>query len=238
MAELGEAAQGLLCLFQGTPSLRTVREAILKQQTDVAVGDADRRSKLMRKHMEDVVYLNRHRDFGAYHNGLVAVARPLKSDRRRVFTRWQSMRILLVDDYPDALEMWGLYLRSMGYDVSTAEDGLQAVEEAHRTLPDIVILDLDLPGITGFEAAIRLRSAPDTEHIPLIAATCFSQATQLDRARQSGFDSILIKPCEPMALVAEVRRLLGDRRPGSEGVPIGTGGSASRSFGHSLGQNL
>jgi CheY-like chemotaxis protein len=129
-------------------------------------------------------------------------------------------RILLVDDYPDALEMWGLYLRSMGYAVSTAEDGLQAVEEAHRTLPDIVILDLDLPGITGFEAAIRLRSAPDTEQIPLIAATCYSHATQLDRARQCGFDSILVKPCEPMALVAEVRRLLVEgRRRGSDGAP-------------------
>ncbi len=105
---------------------------------------------------------------------------------------------------------------------STAEDGLEAVEEAHRTLPDIVILDLDLPGITGFEAAIRLRSAPDTEQIPLIAATCYSHATQLDRARQCGFDSILVKPCEPMALVAEVRRLLVEsRRQGSEGGPVG-----------------
>jgi CheY-like chemotaxis protein len=163
------------------------------------------------------------------------VARALKFHS----SEWYTTRILLVDDYPDALEMWGLYLRSMGYEVVTAEDGLQAVAEAHRTLPNIVILDLDLPGITGFEAAIRLRSAPDTEQIPLIAATCYSHATQLDRARQCGFDSILVKPCEPMALVAEVRRLLVEgRHEGSEGVPIHTGRDSTRSFGHPLDQNL
>ena len=150
-----------------------------------------------------------------------------------------NTRILLVDDYPDALEMWGLYFRSLGYDVVTAEDGLKAVEEAHRTLPDIVILDLDLPGITGFEAARRLRSASDTEQIPLIAATCYSHPTQLDRARRCGFDSILVKPCEPIALVAEVQRLLVEgRRQDSDAVPVDTGRDSTRSFGNPHGQNL
>ena len=117
-------------------------------------------------------------------------------------------RILLVDDYPDALEIWGLYLRSLGYDVETAEDGLTAVEMAHNKLPDIIVLDLELPGITGFEAAVRLRQAPDTCSIPMIAATGYSHATQLDHARNSGFDSIVVKPCEPAMLVAEIERLL------------------------------
>ena len=167
------------------------------------------------------------------------MARALKLRRAGEFRSVAKTRILLVDDYPDALEMWGLYLRSLGYDVVTAEDGLKAVEEAHRTLPDIVILDLDLPGITGFEAALRLRSTPDTEQIPLIAATCYSHATQLDRARHCGFDSILVKPCEPMALVAEVRRLLVDgREKNPEAVPVDTGRGSTRSFGNPLGQNL
>ena len=116
--------------------------------------------------------------------------------------------ILLVDDYPDALEIWGLYLRSLGYAVVTAEDGLTAVELAHRLHPDIIVLDLELPGITGFEAAIRLRSALDTCHIPLIAATGYSHVKQLNQARDCGFDSIVVKPCEPAALVAEIERLL------------------------------
>lgn len=117
-------------------------------------------------------------------------------------------RILLVDDYPDALEIWGLYLRSLGYEVETADDGLKAVEQAHRSLPDIIVLDLELPGITGFEAAVRLRQSPATTTIPLIAATGYSHVKQLDQARECGFDSIVVKPCEPAALVAEIERLL------------------------------
>ena len=117
-------------------------------------------------------------------------------------------RVLLVDDYPDALEIWGLYLRSTGYEVITADDGLQAVDQAHRLLPDIIVLDLELPGITGYEAAIRLRNAADTADIPLIAATGYSHLNQLNQARDAGFDSIVVKPCEPLALVAEIERLL------------------------------
>lgn len=121
-------------------------------------------------------------------------------------------RILLVDDYPDALEIWGLYLRSHGYDVITADDGLDAVVRAHRHLPDVIVLDLELPGITGFEAAIRLRAAADTAHIPLIAATGYSHPRQLNQARTSGFDSVIVKPCEPAELVAEIERLLQSPR--------------------------
>lgn len=117
-------------------------------------------------------------------------------------------RILLVDDYPDALEIWGLYLRSFGYIVQTADDGLKAVEQAHQFKPDLIVLDLELPGITGFEAAMRLREASDTRHIPLIAATGYSHVKQLDQARESGFDTIVVKPCEPAALVGEIERLL------------------------------
>lgn len=117
-------------------------------------------------------------------------------------------RILLVDDYPDALEIWGLYLRTQGYDVDTAEDGLTAVDRAHQLLPDIIVLDLELPGITGYEAAKRLRASRETRRIPLIAATGYSHIKQLDLARQCGFDSIVVKPCEPGALVAEIERLL------------------------------
>lgn len=127
-----------------------------------------------------------------------------------------ATRILLVDDYPDALEIWGLYLRSMGYDVIEADDGLKAVAAAHEHRPDIIILDLELPGITGFEAAVRLRSSAETKDIPLIAATGYSHLKQLNQARAAGFDSILVKPCEPSALVAEVERLL---RRSTDGAP-------------------
>jgi len=119
-----------------------------------------------------------------------------------------AKRVLIVDDYPDALEIWSLYLRSLGYDVDTADDGLSAVAMAHSRHHDIIVLDLDLPGITGFEAARRLRLAPDTHDIPLVAATGFSHVKQLNYARECGFDAIVVKPCEPAALAAEIARLL------------------------------
>ena len=127
-------------------------------------------------------------------------------------------RILLVDDYPDALEIWGLYLRSLGYEVDTADDGLKAVEQAHRLVPDVIVLDLELPGITGFEAAVRLRQSPQTAAIPLIAATGYSHVKQLEQARDCGFDSIVVKPCEPAALVGEIERLL-ERARHAQGQP-------------------
>ena len=96
----------------------------------------------------------------------------------------------------------------MGYEVIEADDGLKAVDEAHLYKPDIIVLDLELPGITGFEAALRLRESAATREIPLIAATGYSHIKQLDQARASGFDAIIVKPCEPAALVAEIERLL------------------------------
>jgi len=96
----------------------------------------------------------------------------------------------------------------MGYRVSTAADGRTAVAKGEELLPDLIVLDLELPGLTGFEAAKRLRANPDTASIPLIAATGYSHARQLDLARQSGFDTVVVKPCDPDLLVLEIERLL------------------------------
>ena len=90
-------------------------------------------------------------------------------DGRAVMTA--GKHILIVDDYPDALEMWAIYLRAMGYEVSTAGDGLAALAQAERLHPDVIVLDLELPRMSGFDVARRLRANPETEHIPLIAAT-------------------------------------------------------------------
>lgn len=116
--------------------------------------------------------------------------------------------ILIVDDYPDALDIWELYLQSMGYRVSTARDGMQALAQAERLLPDLIVLDLELPRLSGFEVAARLKSNPETQGIPLIAATGYSHMRQLDRARDAGFDRIVVKPCDPDTLVDEIERLL------------------------------
>jgi CheY-like chemotaxis protein len=116
--------------------------------------------------------------------------------------------ILLVDDYPDALDVWGLYLRAVGFSVLTAADGPTALEVATQHHPDLIVLDLELPGKSGIEVATILRAQPSTRDIPLIAATGYSHVKQLNLARESGFDSVVIKPCDPDALLREIRRLL------------------------------
>ena len=116
--------------------------------------------------------------------------------------------ILIADDYPDALDIWVLYLGSLGYRVSTAGDGAEAIREAERLLPDLIVLDLELPTLSGFDVAKHLRANPDTQDIPLIAATGYSHVTQHDRAREAGFDRIVVKPCDPDKFVEEIERLL------------------------------
>ena len=119
-----------------------------------------------------------------------------------------SPSLLIVDDYPDALDVWGVYLRAEGFNVLTASDGQSAFAEAVREKPDVIIMDLELPGKSGFEVARDLKARPDTCTIPLIAATGYSHVKQLDLARSSGFDAVMVKPCDPQSLVAEIRRLL------------------------------
>jgi CheY-like chemotaxis protein len=121
-------------------------------------------------------------------------------------------RILLVDDYSDALEIWEWYLRSQGYDVLTASNGLDAVRLAKSAHPDVIVMDLQLPGLSGCDAAREIRTAQPTTNIPLIAATGFSHDRQLDEARAAGFDEIVIKPCDPSRLVNEIERVLSARR--------------------------
>lgn len=126
-------------------------------------------------------------------------------------------RILLVDDYPDALETWGLFLELHGYEVLTAADGQAAVDLALSSHPDVIVMDLDLPGLSGYEAARLIRQRVETSRIPLIAATGYSQGRQLDEARRAGFDSVLVKPCDPDRLLGEiVLRLVG---AGADGQP-------------------
>ncbi len=122
--------------------------------------------------------------------------------------------ILVVDDYPDTLDVWSVSLRAAGFEVVTAVDGLTALTMAETLVPDVVVLDLELPGRSGYDVATLLRRNPATRHIPLIAATGFSHEAQLARARRAGFDVIVIKPCDPDELIAHIRRLLGSADSG------------------------
>jgi two-component system CheB/CheR fusion protein len=129
----------------------------------------------------------------------------------------RDAHILIVDDYPDTLAIWTIYLRVHGYQVSTAADGVSALAQAEQSQPDLIVLDLELPRISGFEAARRLRRNPATHDIPLIAATGYSHHRQLSLAREAGFDDVMVKPIEPESLVKVIERLLD--RPAANSQP-------------------
>lgn len=119
-----------------------------------------------------------------------------------------DLTILVVDDYADALDVWALFLRTAGFKVLTAANGTDALACAGSTIPDLIVMDLELPGMSGLEVARRLKEETSTQHIPLIAATGHSLAAEVEQARRSGFASVLVKPCDPDVVVREIRRLL------------------------------
>jgi CheY-like chemotaxis protein len=120
--------------------------------------------------------------------------------------------VLVVEDYQDAREMYAAYLQFSGYGVAEAANGVEAVEKAQELLPDIVLMDLALPRMDGWEATRRLKADPRTRHIPVVALTGHALAGHAEGAREAGCDAFVTKPCLPDALVAEIQRLL-DRQP-------------------------
>jgi len=116
--------------------------------------------------------------------------------------------VLVVEDYDDAREMYAAYLQFSGFDVEPASNGVEAVEKAHELLPDIVLMDLALPCMDGWEATRRLKGDDQTRHIPIVALTGHALAGHAEGARQAGCDAFVTKPCLPDALVVQIKRLL------------------------------
>jgi two-component system, cell cycle response regulator DivK len=136
--------------------------------------------------------------------------------------------VLVVEDYQDAREMYAAYLEFSGYRVAEATNGVEAIEQAQELMPDIILMDLALPKMDGWEATRRLKSDARTRNIPIVALTGHALAGHAEGARQAGCDSFVTKPCLPDALVAEIKRMLGahggdgaaGRKPGkSSGRP-------------------
>jgi CheY-like chemotaxis protein len=125
--------------------------------------------------------------------------------------------ILIVDDYVDALEAWRLFLHAAGYEVRTAADGVTALEEALGNPPDLIVMDLELPRMSGLDVARALQQHDETRNIPLIVATGYSHAQALAQSKDVGVDSVMVKPCDPDQLVSEITRLLESRRNGDSG---------------------
>jgi two-component system, cell cycle response regulator DivK len=122
--------------------------------------------------------------------------------------------ILVVDDYQDAREMYAEYLQFSGFRVAEAKNGNEAVEQAFALKPDLILMDLSLPGMDGWEATRRLKADESTRHIPIVALTGHALAGASEGAKRAGCDSFVTKPCLPDDLVVEVRRMLNTAKQG------------------------
>ncbi|MDB4914174.1 MAG: response regulator receiver [Gemmatimonadetes bacterium] len=120
-----------------------------------------------------------------------------------------GQRILLVEDNEDNRIIYSTVLRHVGYDVVEAQDGVSAVALARSEHPDLILMDISIPELDGWEATKILRHDPSTKDIPIIALTAHALADDREKAAQFGFSSYLAKPVEPRLVLAEVRRWIG-----------------------------
>lgn len=125
--------------------------------------------------------------------------------------RSDEQRILVVDDYEDNRQMYAELLAYAGYEVAEARDGAEAIAMAHRLLPDLIVMDLSLPIVDGWEATRRLKAEPRTRLIPVLALTGHAPeglAGHSESARDAGCDAFLAKPCSPETLLEVIREML------------------------------
>lgn len=120
--------------------------------------------------------------------------------------------VLVVDDYQDAREMYAEYLEFSGFRVDQATNGAEALDKAFALLPDVILMDLSLPIIDGWEATRRLKGDERTKHIPVVALTGHALANEPGSGQQVQCDSFVVKPCLPDTLVAEVKKVLAARK--------------------------
>lgn len=121
-------------------------------------------------------------------------------------------KLLIVDDDLETLRLISLMLQRQGYQVVTANDGRQALSQAQSELPDLIILDVMMPDVDGFEVAKRLRAAPETASIPILMFTAKSQVEDKVSGYEAGADDYLTKPIHPAELSARLKALLARTR--------------------------
>lgn len=120
--------------------------------------------------------------------------------------------VLVVDDSEDTRVMYGAYLRHVGYRVREAATGAAALVLARDEAIDLILMDIALPEMDGFEATRRLKADPETQQIPVVALTAYAIPPASERAAEAGCAAYLAKPCTPREVVATIERVL-------EGVP-------------------
>jgi len=125
----------------------------------------------------------------------------------------RKRHIFVVDDFADNRELYALFLSASGFEVTQAGDGEEALEKAAKLQPDLIVMDLSLPGMDGWEATRQLRAGKETSHIPVLILTAYD----LVGAVPEGCEGFLTKPCLPDRMISEINRVL-DRQARSQSV--------------------
>ncbi len=116
--------------------------------------------------------------------------------------------ILIIEDNPANLELMEYLLTAHGYTVLTARDGEEGLEAARRERPDLILCDIQLPGIDGYEVARRIKASSALRDIPLVAVTAFAMVGDRDKVLAAEFDGYLSKPIAPETFVQQVENFL------------------------------
>ena len=119
-----------------------------------------------------------------------------------------SKRILIVEDQADNLRILHDLLSSAGYDIIIAENGQEALEVVPRERPDLILMDIQLPLLDGYEATRRIKADPTLRGIPIIVITSYALSGDESKAKAAGCDAYVAKPFSPRALLAKVREFL------------------------------
>jgi two-component system cell cycle response regulator DivK len=121
--------------------------------------------------------------------------------------------VLIVEDQIEMRAINAMYLHHHGYRVLATDNGVDGVRAARDTLPDLILMDISIPGMDGIRATEQLKGDPATVGIPVVIITAHQYGSVGKRATDAGCDGYLTKPCDPRRILEEVRRRLGDAEP-------------------------
>jgi two-component system cell cycle response regulator DivK len=119
-----------------------------------------------------------------------------------------TKRILVVEDQEDNRQILRDLLDNAGFEMIEADDGLQALTQAAKHRPDLILMDIQLPLLDGYEATRRLKADPELKAIPIIVVTSYALSGDEDKARAAGCDAYVAKPYSPRALLAKIKEYL------------------------------